>query len=129
VSRYAEQLLRRYGVIFRDLLAREQHPPPWRDLLVELRRKEAQGVVRGGRFVHGFVGEQYGLPEAIETLRSVRKADPGERIVVAATDPLNLVGILTPGPRVPAIPGHTVLFVDGVPTRGEDTTTSSSTAV
>jgi ATP-dependent Lhr-like helicase len=112
----ARQLLARYGVVFRDLLARESSLPPWRDLLVALRRLEARGEIRGGRFVTGFVGEQFALPEALDELRGVR--EPGaypEVCRVAATDPLNLVGILTTGARVPAILGNAVLFLDGQP--------------
>jgi ATP-dependent Lhr-like helicase len=110
----ARQLLHRYGVVFRDLVARESGLPPWRDLLVALRRLEARGEIRGGRFVTGFVGEQFALPEALDDLRAVRHppAQP-EAVRVAATDPLNLVGILTPGPRVPAVVGNAVLYLDG----------------
>jgi ATP-dependent Lhr-like helicase len=111
----ARQLLLRYGVVFRDLLARESCLPPWRDLLVALRRLEARGEIRGGRFVNGFVGEQFALPEALEELRAARH--PGampETSKVPATDPLNLVGVLSPGPRVPAVVGNAVLYVDGV---------------
>ena len=110
----ARQLLQRYGVVFRDLVQRESSIPPWRDLLVELRRLEARGEIRGGRFVSGFVGEQFALPEALEELRAVRNPAPTMCVVrVAATDPLNLVGILTPGARVPAVVGNAVLFLDG----------------
>ncbi|MDQ3341021.1 MAG: DEAD/DEAH box helicase [Myxococcota bacterium] len=110
----ARQLLHRYGVVFRDLLARESSLPPWRDLLVALRRLEARGEIRGGRFVTGFVGEQFALPEALDELRGVRNPTAATCITkVAATDPLNLVGILTPGPRVPAIVGNAVLYLDG----------------
>ena len=112
----ARQLLLRYGVVFRDLLARESSLPPWRDLLVALRRLEARGEIRGGRFVTGFVGEQFALPEALDELRAAR--NPGivaEVSRVAATDPLNLIGVLSPGPRVAAIVGNAVLFVDGQP--------------
>ncbi len=110
----ARQLLQRYGVVFRDLVQRESSLPPWRDLLVALRRLEARGEIRGGRFVSGFVGEQFALPEALEELRAVRNPAPSPCVVrVAATDPLNLVGILTPGSRVPAVVGNAVLFVDG----------------
>jgi len=111
----ARQLLHRYGVVFRDLLARESSLPPWRDLLVALRRLEARGEIRGGRFVTGFVGEQFALPEALDELRAVRH--PGasaEPCRVPATDPLNLVGVLSPGPRVPALVGNAVLFLDGI---------------
>jgi ATP-dependent helicase Lhr and Lhr-like helicase len=112
----ARQLLARYGVVFRDLLARETSLPPWRDLLVALRRLEARGEIRGGRFVTGFVGEQFALPEALDELRAAR--NPGQAACacrVAATDPLNLVGVLSPGPRVPALVGNAVLYLDGQP--------------
>ena len=110
----ARQLLLRYGVVFRDLLWRESSLPPWRELLVALRRLEARGEIRGGRFIHGFVGEQFALPEALDELRAARHPSPGaEACRIAATDPLNLVGVLTPGPRVPAIVGNAVLFLDG----------------
>ena len=110
----ARQLLARYGVVFRDLLARESSLPPWRDLLVALRRLEARGEIRGGRFVTGFVGEQFALPEALDELRAVRNPSASPDVCrIAATDPLNLVGILSPGPRVPAIVGNAILFVDG----------------
>lgn len=110
----ARQLLHRYGVVFRDLLARESSLPPWRDLLVALRRLEARGEIRGGRFVNGFVGEQFALPEALDELRAVRNPGSGMDVArIAATDPLNLVGILSPGPRVSAVVGNAVLFLDG----------------
>jgi len=110
----ARQLLARYGVVFRDLLARETSLPPWRELLVALRRLEARGEIRGGRFVTGFVGEQFALPEALDELRGAREpAAHAEVCRVAATDPLNLVGVLTPGPRVPAIVGNAILYIDG----------------
>ncbi|MEO7733303.1 MAG: DEAD/DEAH box helicase, partial [Kofleriaceae bacterium] len=110
----ARQLLHRYGIVFRDLLLRESSLPPWRDLLVALRRLEARGEIRGGRFVSGFVGEQFGLPEALDELRGVRNPGPSpEACRIAATDPTNLVGILSPGPRVPAVVGNLVLYVDG----------------
>ncbi len=110
----ARQLLHRYGVVFRDLVARESSLPPWRDLLVALRRLEARGEIRGGRFVTGFVGEQFAVPEALDELRAVRHPGAGADVCrIAATDPLNLVGILSPGPRVPAIVGNAVLYLDG----------------
>ncbi|HSD87698.1 MAG TPA: DEAD/DEAH box helicase [Kofleriaceae bacterium] len=116
VEASARQLLHRYGVVFRDLLARESSLPPWRDLLVVLRRLEARGEIRGGRFVTGFVGEQFALPEALDELRGVRNPGPAAEVSrVAATDPLNLVGVLSPGPRVPAIVGNAVLYLDGHP--------------
>ncbi len=118
VEASARQLLRRYGVVFRDLLLRESGLPPWRDLLVALRRLEARGEIRGGRFVTGFVGEQFALPEALDELRAVRNpaiGGGGEAVRIAATDPLNLVGVLSPGPRVAAIVGNAVLYLDGQP--------------
>jgi ATP-dependent Lhr-like helicase len=112
----AEQLLARWGVVFRDVLAREQLALPWRDVLWALRRMEARGTARGGRFVTGFSGEQYALPEAVDELRAVRRAERcGEVVRINATDPLNLAGIITPGPRVPAVRTNTVVFCDGVP--------------
>jgi ATP-dependent Lhr-like helicase len=99
---FAEQLLERWGVIFRDLLARETLAPPWRDLLQVLRKKEAQGEIRGGRFVSGFSGEQFARPEALDLLRAVRRSDAhaGEAPDISNADPLNLAGIILPGPRV-----------------------------
>ncbi len=110
-------LLRRYGVVFRDLLARETNLPRWRELQIGYRRLEDRGEVRGGRFVDGFLGEQFALPVAVESLRAHRNLHPqasAERIVIAAADPLNLVGIVVPGERIPAISGKTVTFRDGV---------------
>jgi len=101
--KFAEQLLRRWGVLFRDLLARESTGLFWRDLLPVLRRMEAQGEIRGGRFVSGFTGEQFALPEAIEALRASRRADNAVIADVASADPLNLVGIILPGARVSAL--------------------------
>jgi ATP-dependent helicase Lhr and Lhr-like helicase len=101
-KKFALQLLNRWGVLFRDLLARETAAPPWRELLPLLRRMEAQGTIRGGRFVSGFTGEQFALPEAIELLRAVRRAEgtyPAEE-PAAPADPLNLAGIILPGARV-----------------------------
>ena len=108
-------LLRRYGVVFRDLLARETNLPRWRELQIGFRRLEDRGEVRGGRFVSGFQGEQFALPVAVESLRANRKAAmSGERVVIAAADPLNLVGVIVPGERIPAISGRSVAFRDGV---------------
>jgi ATP-dependent helicase Lhr and Lhr-like helicase len=117
VSRLARQYLRRYGIVFRDLLAREPRCPPFRELLRIYRRLEARGELRGGRFVNGFSGEQFALPEALDALRSVRRAPRTgeERVLLSAVDPLNLAGILTPGPRIPAQAGNRLLLVDGVP--------------
>jgi ATP-dependent Lhr-like helicase len=112
----ARQYVKRYGVVFRDVLAREAHAPPWRDLLRVYRRLEMRGELRGGRFCAGFVGEQFAAPEAVEALRAIRREPKrGEVVRLSACDPLNLVGILTPGPRVPATLANTVVFVDGVP--------------
>jgi len=99
---FANQLLLRWGVIFRDLLARESLAPPWRDLLPVLRRKEAQGEIRGGRFVSGFSGEQFARPEALDLLRAVRRTESAadEILQISNADPLNLAGIILPGPRV-----------------------------
>ena len=110
---FARQLLTRYGVLFRDLLARESNAPKWRDLLNILRRLEARGEVRGGRFVSGFSGEQFALPEAVESLRAARTRDCSTIVPVSAADPMNLVGIVVPGDRVPAIPGKQVLYRNG----------------
>ena len=108
-------LLRRYGVVFRDLLTRETNLPRWRELQIGFRRLEDRGEVRGGRFVDGFQGEQFALPVAVESLRANRKLPMnGERVVIAAADPLNLVGIIVPGERIPAISGRSVTFRDGV---------------
>ena len=110
----AEQLLARWGVVFADVLARENLALPYRELSWALRRLEARGVVRGGRFVNGFVGEQYALPEAVDTLRAVRRLPhSGERVTLSACDPLNLVGIIVPGARVPAQRGRSITLVDG----------------
>ena len=117
VEHVAQTLLRRYGVVFWRLLAREAAwLPPWRDLLRVYRRLEARGEIRGGRFVAGFSGEQYALPEAVGLLREQRRRPPsGAWISLSAADPLNLGGILTPGPKVPALTGNRVLFRDGLP--------------
>jgi len=108
-------LLRRYGIVFRDLLAREANLPSWRELLMGYRRLEDRGEIRGGRFVDGFLGEQFALPVAVESVRAMRNMPlSGEVITLSAADPLNLVGILVPGERVPAISGRTVSYRDGV---------------
>ena len=110
----AEQLLARWGVVFHALLVREPFTLPWRELLWALRRMEARGVIRGGRFVTGVTGEQYALPEAVDVLRSVRRLERGgETIRISAADPLNMAGILLPGPRVPALPTNSLTYVDG----------------
>ena len=105
-------LLRRYGVVFRDLMERETAMPRWRDLLWMYRRLEARGVVRGGRFVSGFGGEQFALPEALESLRELRLKGTGQQapITIAAADPMNLVAVVIPGERVACVPGKTVTY-------------------
>jgi ATP-dependent Lhr-like helicase len=110
-------LLRRYGVVFRRMLTREpEWLPPWHALLRALRRLEAQGHIRGGRFVAGVTGEQFALPEAVAALRAVRKREPEERLVsLSAADPLNLIGLLRQDVRVPALATNRVLLRDGVP--------------
>ncbi|HYY68216.1 MAG TPA: DEAD/DEAH box helicase [Terriglobales bacterium] len=109
-------LLNRYGVVFRDLLARESVVPKWRELLLAFRRLEDRGEVRGGRFVSGFIGEQFALPAAVESLRATRDLPQiNEIVTVSAADPLNLVGILVPGERVAGISGNFVSYRDGVP--------------
>src|SRR5213594_2000450 len=112
----AWQLLRRYGVVFRRLVQRETLLAPWREILRVYRRLEARGEIRGGRFVGGFSGEQYALPEAIGLLRSTRREqEEGELVAISGADPLNLVGILTPGEAVPALTTNRILYRDGVP--------------
>jgi ATP-dependent Lhr-like helicase len=113
----ARALLRRYGVVFWRLLAREaEWLPPWRDLLRVYRRLEARGEIRGGRFVAGFSGEQYALPDAVGMLREVRRRPhSGEFVSLSGADPLNLAGILTPGAKLAALTGNRLLFRDGLP--------------
>jgi ATP-dependent Lhr-like helicase len=107
-------LLWRYGIAFRDLVQRETTMPRWRELLGMLRRLEARGIVRGGRFVSGFQGEQFALPQAVESLRESRKQELATTAVtIAAADPANLVGIIVPGDRPPATAGRTVQFAGG----------------
>jgi ATP-dependent Lhr-like helicase len=112
----ARVLLRRYGIVFRRLLEREGGLPSWRELLYAYRRLEARGELRGGRFVQGFPGEQYALPEAVASLREFRnRVRPGDLVTLSAADPLNLTGIVTPGRRIGPQPGHRLLYRDGVP--------------
>jgi ATP-dependent Lhr-like helicase len=117
VEHIARTLLRRYGVVLWRLLEREAaRLPPWRDLLRVYRTLESRGEIRGGRFVAGIPGEQYALPEAVGLLRETRRQAPrGSLVSISAADPLNLVGILTPGPRIPALTGNRLLFEDGLP--------------
>jgi len=115
-ERAARRLLLRWGVVFREICARERGLPSWRSLLFALRRLEARGEIRGGRFVSGFIGEQFALPEAVDALRSVRrKPATDELIVVNAADPLNLVGILTDGARVSPFSGLAIAYRNGLP--------------
>jgi ATP-dependent Lhr-like helicase len=116
VETIARVLLRRWGVVFRRVIDRESTLPPFRDLLRAYRRMEGRGEIRGGRFVSGFTGEQYALPEAVGALRAVRrKPRAGTLVAVSAADPLNVVGLLTSGRRVPALANNRVLYRDGVP--------------
>src|SRR5262249_22414636 len=117
VEHLARTLLRRYGVVFWRLLEREADwLPPWRDLVRVYPRLEARGEIRGGRFVSGFAGEQFALPEAVGKLREARRtAQDGAMLSVSGADPLNLVGILTPGARLAALTGNRLLYRDGLP--------------
>src|SRR5204863_1529274 len=117
VEHVARTLLLRYGVVFWRLIEREAvWLPPWRDLLRVYRRLESRGEIRGGRFVAGFSGEQFALPDAVGMLREVRRQPAaGALISLSGADPLNLVGILTPGPRLPALTGNRLLYRDGLP--------------
>jgi ATP-dependent Lhr-like helicase len=110
----AEQLVARWGVVFRDVLAFESFALPWREIVWALRRLEARGKLRGGRFVNGFVGEQYALPEAVEMLRAVRREPRrGSVVRLSACDPLNLTGAILHGARVPALRTQFVSYRDG----------------
>jgi ATP-dependent Lhr-like helicase len=114
-------LLQRWGIVFRELLARETNLPRWRELLIAFRRLEDRGEIRGGRFVDGFLGEQFALPVAVESLRASRNLPADDRtITVSAADPLNVVGIIVPGERVPAISGKTVAYRNGVAVAAEE---------
>jgi ATP-dependent Lhr-like helicase len=117
VEQIVHALLRRYGVVFWKGLQREAAwLPPWRELLRVLRRLEARGDIRGGRFVAGVSGEQFALPEAVGVLRETRRAAlTGAFVSISGADPLNLVGIVVPGPKVAALTGNRVLFRDGGP--------------
>ncbi len=116
VEQIARTLLSRYGIVFRRLLERESALPSWRDLLYVFRRLEARGEIRGGRFVQGFAGEHFALPEAVSLLRDVRKQQPDEQLItISSADPLNLTGIITPGKRIAAQAGHRILYKNGKP--------------
>ena len=110
----AEQLAVRWGVVFRDLLVRENIAVPWREVLWAFRRMEARGTVAGGRFVNGFSGEQFAHPDAVAVLREIRKRPRnGETVRLSAADPLNLAGVVLPGPRIPAVATNSVSYTDG----------------
>jgi ATP-dependent Lhr-like helicase len=116
IEQIARTLLGRYGVVVRKLLERESGLPSWRDLLYSFRRMEARGEIRGGRFVQGFVGEHFALPEAVSMMREVRnRKDADELISISCADPLNLTGIITPGKRITAQAGHRILYKNGKP--------------
>jgi ATP-dependent Lhr-like helicase len=117
IEHVARTLLKRWGVVFWRLLAREADwLPPWRDLLMCYRRLEARGEIRGGRFVAGFTGEQFAAPEAIGLLRDTRRKPHSQsHVSLSGADPLNLVGILTPGARLPSLSGNRLLYRDGIP--------------
>ncbi len=113
VERWCRLLLRRYGVMFRDLLANESGAPSWQELVRTYRRLEARGEIRGGRFVAGVAGEQYALPEVISVLRSATDQSDEQPLILPATDPLNLSRRIGAGPRVPALPGHSIVIARG----------------
>jgi ATP-dependent Lhr-like helicase len=113
--------------VIRDLLPRESNLPPWRELLMAFRRLEDRGEIRGGRFVDGFLGEQFALPVAVESVRAMRGLPlSGEMVTLSAADPLNLIGILVPGERVPAISGRIVRYQDGIPVSTSEVTEPAS---
>ncbi|MGI9006152.1 MAG: DEAD/DEAH box helicase [Streptosporangiaceae bacterium] len=125
----AEQLAARWGVVFYDLVARENLAIPWRDLLWAFRRLEARGTIRGGRFVTGFSGEQYAHPDAVDALRALRKRPrSGELVRITATDPLNLTGVILPGPRVPAVGSAVITYLDGAVFDGTSATDQAQDA-
>jgi ATP-dependent Lhr-like helicase len=117
IEHVVRALLRRWGVIFWRLLAREAAwLPPWRDIVMCCRRLEARGEIRGGRFVAGFSGEQYAAPEAVAPLREARRRPhTGQLVSLSGADPLNLLGIVTPGARLPSLAGNRILYRDGLP--------------
>jgi ATP-dependent Lhr-like helicase len=116
IDAQARALLRRYGVVFRRLLARESSAAPWRDLARVYRRLEARGEIRGGRFVSGMSGEQFALPDAVEKLRETRRTPHDHKLlVISGADPLNLAGIVTAGERVRAVAGTRLAYRNGVP--------------
>ncbi len=109
-------LLKRYGIVFRKITDRESAAPPWRELVKVFRKMESRGEIRGGRFVTGVWGEQYALPEAVKRLREVRRQKGADRLVaISASDPLNLIGVITPGKRIPSYLNNRILFKNGEP--------------
>jgi ATP-dependent Lhr-like helicase len=123
----AHTLLSRYGVVFRDILARESNLPKWQDLVGMFRRLEDRGIVRGGRFVSGFNGEQFASPEALESFRTLRHIASEEIITIAGADPMNLIGIVLPGDRVASVPGRFLQYQNGLVIGGPEQTRSSIT--
>jgi ATP-dependent Lhr-like helicase len=116
IETLAWTLLRRYGVIFRRLLARETTSVTWRELVMVYRRLEARGEIRGGRFVSGLSGEQFALPEAVERLRETRRTGPDDRLItISAADPLNFTGVITPGDRIRAAASNRIVYRNGIP--------------
>jgi ATP-dependent Lhr-like helicase len=116
VEQWAWQMIRRWGVVFKDLLRRETGAPPWWELVQVYRRLEARGELRGGRFIKGVAGEQFALADAIRELRACRDAEPSQQItVLSGADPLNLIGIVTGDVRVPATAGNRIAWLDGRP--------------
>jgi ATP-dependent Lhr-like helicase len=121
IETVALALLRRWGVVFHRVVLRETGLPPWRDLLRVFRRMEARGELRGGRFVEGFSGEQYALPEAVEHLRNIRRTPADNKLItISGADPLNLAGIITPGEKVAARAKSRIVFRNGVPVAIKD---------
>jgi len=121
VEATCRMLLKRYGVVFREVVSRESIVPRWRELLMAFRRLEDRGEIRGGRFVSGFLGEQFALPVAVESVRAIRKAEPsGEAVTISTADPLNFAGILLPGDRIAANSGKIIALRDGVPVETAD---------
>jgi ATP-dependent Lhr-like helicase len=113
IEHWCRLLLRRYGIMFRDLLTNESAAPTWHELVQTYRRLEARGEIRGGRFVAGVAGEQYALPEAIPMLRAAGESSDEPPLILPATDPLNFTGRFNSGPRVPALPGNWIGLVHG----------------
>jgi ATP-dependent Lhr-like helicase len=123
-------LLRRYGVVFRRVLAREAPGVPWRELVGLYRRLEARGEIRGGRFVSGMSGEQFALPDAVDRLREIRRSGADDALIaISASDPLNFTGIITPGDRIRTMPGSRIVYRNGVPIESDDAARTLSGSV